>query len=42
MTRKEYIEKYALAAYLATLGTGYFPETALVQGAIESGNGASS
>lgn len=42
MTRKEYIEKHALSAYLATLGTGYFPETALVQGAIESNNGASS
>lgn len=41
MTRLEYFKKHSLATVVATLGTGLFPEVVLVQGAIESNNGAS-
>ena len=42
MTREEYIEKYYGEVIQATRGTKVFPEVAIMQGALESGNGASS
>jgi flagellum-specific peptidoglycan hydrolase FlgJ len=41
MTRAEYIKKYSMMTVIASLGSGIFPETILIQGAIESANGTS-
>jgi flagellum-specific peptidoglycan hydrolase FlgJ len=41
LTREQYIEKYYGEVIQATRGTKIFPEIAIMQGALESGNGNS-
>jgi flagellum-specific peptidoglycan hydrolase FlgJ len=41
LTQKQYIQKFYPEVVRATKGTGIFPEVAIVQSALESGNGNS-
>lgn len=41
LTREEYIKKFYPEVVRATFGTGIFPEVAIMQSALESGNGNS-
>ena len=42
LTREEYIKKFYPEVVVATKGSGIFPEVAIMQSALESGNGNSS